>query len=207
MSPTSPNNVSLSSRVRVRFAVAGLAGLLAAAAIGCGRPFNIKTQPAGPLQEYAATASLDSIIVKAHAITDEDLLYDTFDANLISAGVLPVRVKLTNSGNETVDCKDARFEIETQSGRFKSVDARKVFKRLISYYGVSVYTKAGYSESLEALTSYALDFGTPLAGAQVREGLMFFLMPAEAARRTGLTLVIGKLGSKRSDGHVALKLN
>ncbi len=192
-----------------RFAVASAALVLAAAAFGCGRPFNVKTQPALPPSSYAAKASLDGIAVEAHAITDEDFLYDTFDANLISAGLLPVRVRLTNSGGEAVDCKNARFEIETQSRRFKAADARKAFKRLISYYGISVYTKSGYSESLEAFASYALDVGTPLAGSQSRQGLVFFLVPAEAARQAGLTLVIGKLNSKQSDGRagVALKLN
>lgn len=196
-------------RCLFRLAAASAAALFAAATFGCGKPFNVKTQPALPPASYAAKASVDGLAVEALAITDEDFLYDTFDANLISAGVLPVRVMLTNSGGEAVDCKNARFEIETQSRRFKAVDARKAFKRLISYYGISAYTKSGYSESLEAFTSYALDVGTPLAGAQSRQGLMFFLIPAEASRRSGLTLVIGKLNSKRSDGPAgaALKLN
>lgn len=198
-----------SRRFPFRLAVGSAALLLAAAAFGCGRPFNVKTQPTLPPASYAAKASLDGIAVEAHAITDEDFLYDTFDANLISAGVLPVRVMMTNSGGDTVDCKNARFEIEMQSRRFKAVDARKAFKRLISYYGISVYSKSGYKESLEAFASYALDVGKPLAGAQSRQGLVFFLVPAEAVRQGGLTLVIGKLNSKPSDGRagVALKLN
>lgn len=198
-----------SRRFLFRLAAGSAALSLAAAAFGCGRPFNVKTQPTLPAASYAAKASLDGIAVEAHAITDEDFLYDTFDANLISAGVLPVRVMLTNSGGETVDCKSARFEIEARAGRFKAVNARKIFKRLISYYGISLYSKSGYNESLEAFASYALDVGTPLAGAQARQGLLFFLVPAETARQTGLTLVIGKLNSKQSDGraNVALKLN
>lgn len=198
-----------SRRFLFRLAAASATLSLAAAAIGCGRPFNVKTQPTLPPANYAAKASLDGIAVEAHAITDEDFLYDTFDANLISAGVLPVRVMLTNPGGEAVDCKNARFEIEAQSRRFKAADARKAFKRLISYYGISVYSKSGYNESLEAFASYALDVGTPLGGAQSRQGLVFFLVPAEAARQAGLSLVIGRLNSKQSDGRaaVALKLN
>lgn len=192
-----------------RVTAGNVALLLAAASFGCGRPFNVKTQPLPPPASYAAKASLDGITVEAHAITDEDFLYDTFDANLISAGVLPVRVMLTNSGGESVDCKSARFEIEAHAGRFKAVNARKAFKRLISYYGISAYSKSGYKESLEAFASHALDVATPLAGAQLRHGLLFFLTPPEAARQAGLRLVILKLNPKQSDGRnqVALKLN
>lgn len=187
----------------------GIVGfLLAAAAFGCGRPFNVKTQPTLPSISYAAKASVEDIAVEALAVTDEDYLYDTFDANLIGAGILPVRVRLTNSGSEAVEFKKARFEIETQSKRFRLADARKSFKRLISYYGISVYSKAGYKESLDAFASYALELDTPLAASESRQGLVFFPVPAEAARQPGLTLVISRLKSKRSDGPtVSLKLN
>ena len=186
----------------------GIVGfLLAAAAFGCGRPFNVKTQPALPSINYAAKANVENIVIEALAITDEDYLYDTFDANLIGAGVLPVRVKLTNSGSEPVEFKNARLEIETPSKRFKSVDSRKSFKRLISYYGISVYSKAGYKESLDAFASYSLELETPLAASESRQGLVFFPVPAEAARQPGLNLVISRLKSKRSDDRTSLKLN
>lgn len=198
----------LLSLSRLRLSAVSTAMLVAAAALGCGRPFNVKTQPALPPASYAAKADIGEIAVEANAVTDEDFLYDTFDANLIAAGVLPIRVMLTNSGGEAVKVRDARFEIETQSRRFKSAEPRKAFKRLISYYGISVYSKAGYKESLEAFASYALDVTTQLAGAESRQGLMFFLVPADAAREAGLTMVIRKLNSGASDGRaVSLKLN
>jgi hypothetical protein len=193
---------------RLRLAVGSAALLVAAGAFGCGRPFNVKTQPTLPPASYAAKANIGEIALEANAVTDEDFLYDTFDANLIAAGVLPIRVMLTNSGGEAVKVRDARFEIETRSRRFKSADPRKAFKRLISYYGISVYSKAGYRESLEAFASHALDVTTQLAGAESRQGLMFFLVPADAARETGLTLVISKLRSSGSGSRaVSLTLN
>ncbi len=169
----------------------------------------MKTQPTMPAATYAAKGTLDGVAVEAQAITDEDFLYDTFDANLISAGVLPVRVMLTNSSAEAAALMSARFEVQAHAGRFKAVDARRAFKRLISYYGISVYSKSGYKESLEAFSAYALDLTTPLAGSQSRQGLVFILMPGEAARETGLTMVIGKLNSRQpgSKTGVELKLN
>lgn len=206
MLAATPTNVISKSGMRL---VAGSAALLAiAAGFGCGRPFDVKTQPTLPPASYAAKADIGGIAVQATAVTDEDFLYDTFDANLIAAGVLPVRVMLTNSGGEAAKVSDARFEIEAQSRRYKSADPRKAFKRLISYYGVSVYSKAGYQESLEAFASYAFDVATPLAGTEARQGLVFFLVPAEASRGPGLTLIIRKLKSGTSDGRaVSLKLN
>jgi hypothetical protein len=206
--PAIATKEGLSSRRGILRVVIGVTAL-SLATVGCGRPFNVKTQPALPAPSYSAKASLDGCVVEAHAITDEDFLYDTFDANLIAAGVLPVRVMLTNSGSEVVDAKSARFQIKTPAGRFKSADARKAFKRLIAYYGISAYSKSGYSESFEAFASYALDLRTPLAASQSRQGLMYFFVPAEAARQAGLTLVVGRLSSKKSDSPegIELKLN
>ena len=207
MSTTAFDRRPSSKRFSSRFAAGPVLLLLATAQLGCGRPFNVKTQPYLPPTSYAAKAVVDSIAVEAQAITDEDLLYDTFDANLISAGVLPVRVRMTNSGGEAVDLKSARLELETKAGRFKAVDARKAFKRLISYYGISVYSKSGYSESLEAFVAFALDVATPLGGGQSRQGLVFFLAPSEATRQTGLTMTISKLNPRQSAGAGSLKLN
>ena len=195
------------SRVWLCFASGGLALLLSVTA-GCGKPFNVKTQPTLPSPRETAKAALDNIAIEVYSISDEDFLYDTFDANLISAGVLPVRVKVTNSGNETLELKNAKFELEIQSRRTRSADARKSFKRLISYYGISVYSKSGYNESLEAFSSYALDVIKPLSSGESREGLLFFLLTEEAARSSGATLIIGKLKPKPlNDRVISLKLN
>ena len=196
----------LDRRWSFRVTAVGIPLLILAGAFGCGKPFNVKTHPRLPASNYAAKASLDEIVVEAHAVTDEDLLYDTFDANLIAAGVLPVRIALTNSGSDAMDLKNSRFEIRTHSGRFKSVEARKAFKRLISYYGISAYSKSGYQESLEAFVSHAFDLRTPLGGTESRQGLMFFLVPVDVARQAGVTLDIRRLKSN-SDQAVSLKLN
>lgn len=195
------------NRMWLCFASGGLALVLSVTA-GCGKPFNIKTQPSLPSPRETAKATLDGIAVEAYAISDEDFLYDTFDANLISAGVLPVRVKITNLGNEILELKKAKFELETMSRRTKSSDARKSFKRLISYYGISIYTKSGYNESLESFSSYALDVIKPLSSGESRDGLLFFLLTEEAARSSGATLIMDKLKPKNSnDRVVSLKLN
>jgi hypothetical protein len=190
--------------------VHGCAGILVAvAAFGCGKPFNVKTQPDLPPANYANKVTAGNISIQAQALTDEDFLYDTFDANLLLAGILPVRIMLTNSGVEILDLKEARFEVRGTTGStFKSIDDRRAFKRLVSYYEISAYNKAGYKESLEAFSTYGLDTSTPLAAGQSRQGLLFFSVPPPEAARGGLTLVVSRLHpASNSLGTLELKLN
>jgi hypothetical protein len=158
---------------------------------------------------YAAKASADGVGVQAQAITDEDFLYDNFDANLISAGVLAVRVMLTNPAGHAVDLQKARFEVRAPGHRFQHAGTRQAFKRLISYYEISLYSKSGYKRSLEDFSAYALDVKMPLAAGQSRQGLVFFLTTSESARGVGLMLVVSGLSSNasRERGAVELKLN
>src|SRR5829696_7154655 len=95
-----------------------------AAFFGCGgRPFDVKTRPAVPLVISGARAESDGIIIQAEAITDEDFLNDTFDGNLILAGILPVRAMIKNDGPQPIILKKARFEIRPSAGKnFKLAD-------------------------------------------------------------------------------------
>lgn len=166
----------------------------------------MKTTRSLPPANYAAKAAAEGVTLQAQAITDEDFLYDIFDANLISAGILPVRVMLTNSGGEPVHLKSARFEIRARGGRFEAISAKKAFKRLISYYEISAYTKSGYKESVDGFLGYAFDTNTPLPAGQSRQGLLFFLVPSDAARGASLTMVVSKLGGRQSESRTGLEL-
>ena len=188
----------LGSWLRLPFRCAFL--LVAVVAFGCGKPFNVKTQPDLPPANYADKAIADSLSIQAQALTDEDFLYDTFDANLLLAGILPVRLLIANSAAGPLDLKKARFEVHATTGSsFKAIDERRAFKRLIAYYEISAYNKAGYKESLEAFSAYGLDTRSPLAPGQSRQGLMFFSMPAEVAQGGGLTLVVSRLNAASND--------
>jgi hypothetical protein len=184
---------------------------LAASFSGCGgKPFNVKPRPDVPTGSYEAMAETSSSAIQAAAIRDEDFLYETFDANLIMAGLLPVRIKITNSGASPLVLKKASFEIKAPDGRkFKLLDARRAYKKLISYYEISVYTKKAYKQSQEDFSSHALDLASPIEAGQSRDGLLFFSVPAEVARETGLALVARRLalGQEKSDRPVELKLN
>ena len=191
--------------------------LLAAGVVaGCGgkpfeireRPFKIKEGHEAPLTNIAR-AKADQIEIEAEAIRDEDYLYETFNANLILAGVLPVRLELINHGSEPVDLSKARFEVKTTGGRaYKMADAKKAFKRLISYYEISTYSKPGYKKSQEDFASYSLDLSKPLDAGGSREGLAFFIVPDAVAQTSGLTVAASRLDRKQAKSStVELTLN
>ncbi|HXG65079.1 MAG TPA: hypothetical protein VNO70_08215 [Blastocatellia bacterium] len=183
---------------------------LTALLAGCGgKPFNVRPQPTMPPASYKAQAQAGSLTIQAEAVLNEDYLYDNFDANLILAGVLPVRVRLTNTGSEPVELKRARFTVASSAGReFKQIDAKKAFERLMSYYGVSVYSKSGYKESRQDFTTYALDLKPPLPPGESRYGVLFFETPVESSLDASLTLRARRLDTTQpEDAVVELKLN
>jgi len=184
--------------IAILLSLAGITG-------GCGAPFNIKTRTTVPAA-YSSFGGSRTVMFSIEAMRDEDALYDTFDANLILAGMLPVSVKVTNSGSEAVDLKQTRFGVTSPEGRtFKSIDSRAVLKRLMAFYEISTYSKAGYKTSRDGLASHQLDTIAPLGPGESREGMIFFRLPEDIIRRTDLTFVISKLDRTPSD--VPLKLN
>jgi hypothetical protein len=173
---------------------------------GCGKPFNVKPRPDTPPPIAGASATASAIRLEAEAVTDEDYLYDTFEANLLMAGVLPVRVKITNRGTEETSLKKSRFEILSAEPRaYKAIKAGEAFNRVFAFYGISLYTKRGYKESKSDFLSHAIDLSSPLAAGESREGLIFFHMPDDIARSRGLRLAARRLDT--SDAAVELKLN
>lgn len=200
----------IKARARQGFSIFCLI-FLAASFSGCGgKPFNVKPRPDVPAASYEAMTETGSAAIQAAAVRDEDFLYETFDANLIMAGLLPVRIKITNSGVAPLALKKASFEIKAADGRkFKLLDARRAYKKLISYYEISVYTKKAYKQAQEDFSSHALDLASPLEAGQSRDGFLFFSVPTEVARETGLALVARRLdsGQAKSDKPVELKLD
>ncbi|HMG33525.1 MAG TPA: hypothetical protein VKM94_06285 [Blastocatellia bacterium] len=173
---------------------------------GCGRPFNVKTNIKFPAAEPESKYESPRIAVRAVAIIDEAALLDTFDANLLLAGLLAVRVEIENRADTPLDIRRARFELSTSSGRALSeAQSSKAYKRLISYYGVSAYNVAGYKQSLADFASYAIDQQKQISPGDARHGLIFFRFPADLADLGELLLVVKGLGGDKA-GRIELKL-
>ena len=179
---------------------------LLVAASACGKPFNIKPRGEVKTAEYAAAAEPATILIEGIALTDEDFLYDTFNANLLLAGVLPVRVRMTNNSDAEVRLRRERFELRAGRRTLKSIEADRAFKRLLSFYGVSIYNRVGYKQSREALRSYELDFGKTVRPGSTCDGVIFFESRPQVETNSALVLVAKGLGGSDSKSLLELKL-
>ncbi|HSO76298.1 MAG TPA: hypothetical protein VLU47_15810 [Blastocatellia bacterium] len=174
------------------------------------KPFNVKPNIEVPRAPSESRVESNGIVIRGSVVDDEDWLSDTFDANLLLAGVIPVRIELRNAGQSPIELSRARFEIKTIDGQsFRSTGPERAFKRALSYYGVSVWSKGLYKESRADFASYAIDLKSPLAPGASRQGLLYFLLRGEAASGGSHTLVISRLRSsdRGESGRVELKLN
>lgn len=183
--------------------------LLAFIASSC-KPFKVKPRIEVPRAANEARAEANGVAFSASVVRDEDWLNDTFDANLILAGIVPVRVELKNARQTPLELHKAKFELKTADGRtYRSVDAGSAFKRALTYYELSAWSKALYKESRADFASYALDTKKPVAPEQSRQGLIYFLLPARSPVTNGFTLAVNGLNTKNSKAHdeVRLKLD
>jgi hypothetical protein len=159
---------------------------------GCAtRPFNVRPRPACPLGDFTACTDAGPLELKAGAIRNEDCLYDTFDANLILAGVLPVKVDIWNRSSQPVNLKKAMFLLSNDQ---KPMDPRRAFKRIMTYYKIRLYNQEGYKASLADFASYGFDQATPLPPGQSRWGVLFFENRPDLKRAQGSILLVKGLG-------------
>jgi len=182
---------------------------LAVSTQGC-KPFNVKPRIEIPGASNAARADANGIPIAASVVRDEDWLTDTFDANLILAGIVPIRVEVKNGAQMPIELSKVRFELKSATGRvFESVNADRAFKQALSYYDVSTWSKDLYKESRADFASYGLDTKTPAPAGESRKGLIYFLVPGEDARGRGFTLVVRKLPntSANGEGRAELKVD
>ena len=176
---------------------------------GC-KPFNVKPRVQVPGAANGARAEANGVTIVASVIRDEDWLNDTFDANLILAGIVPVRVELKNATQLQMDLSKVRFELKTEHGqRFGAVDSERAFKQALSFYELSAWSKTLYKESRADFVSYGLDTKTPAAAGESRIGLVFFLVPGGGAFARGFTLVASKLPdtTNKHEGRVEVKMD
>ncbi len=195
---TKINRILISYLKQQNRLIFGLMGVMLTLSLGgCGKPFNVQPKPQVTPANYQVSGEANGVSVDAEAFTDEDKLYDTFEANLILAGVLPVRLRLTNTQTDNIELKKARFTVKSQNQIYKAIDAKSAYKRLMKYYSISIYNKAGYKESRDDFSAYEINLKNRLAANEKREGLMFFAVPGDVVQGNDLTLVIAKLSAAK----------
>ncbi|HEU4390155.1 MAG TPA: hypothetical protein VFV34_20305 [Blastocatellia bacterium] len=179
---------------------------LIVAQTGCGKPFNVKRKVDLPFSAQKAQQQVGDVTVQADAIRDENLIHDTFDANLIMADVLPVQLRIENHNASPLSVKGFKLELQDESGHDrKRLSARATFKRLVSYYEMTTYNKYGYKRSQEDLVSYEFDWDEPIGAGAGRSGLLFFQITPED-RRAHLVLLLRFRGPDKLEQTARLEL-
>jgi hypothetical protein len=182
--------------MRGQFAIHLIALLLCLVAAGCGALYKVKPVVEAPLPETAGNGEAGGLRLRAAPLLTDEESQDLFEANLPLAGVLPVKVEITNQSNAPVEIRQARFRLRDAEGReWKMRAAKDVVSRILSDNDITLYNPRSRAKFEEAVRSYLLDLKRPLAASERRQGLLFFQTPKKEQVRAprGLTLSIEKL--------------
>lgn len=183
--------------------------MLASASIlttACGGSlYKVKPVVRAPIADGASGAEAGGIKVRAMPLLLDEEIQELFEANLLLAGLLPVRAEISNNSGVAVDMKKARFHLRDGDGReWKALGAKQAVARILKYYDVYIYNPHSRAKFEEDFRTHAFNIDTPLAQGEQRSGLIFFQTPKKEAVSSphGLVLTIEKLPQT-----VELKLN
>jgi hypothetical protein len=174
----------------------GLAGALIVTAACGGSLYKVKPVIQSPIADGAAGAEAGGIKVRAVPILIDEEIQELFEANLLLAGILPVRVDVTNESGAPVDLKIAGFRLHNGDAReWKAKTAKQAVARILKYYDVYLYNPNSRRKFEEDFRTHALNVDAPLSQGEQRSGLVFFQTPNNEAVSSprGLVLTIEKL--------------
>ncbi|MGQ9896918.1 MAG: hypothetical protein ACUVR8_05075 [Acidobacteriota bacterium] len=153
-----------------------LLGLVALAA--CARePFRVRPKTEPPVSEaQAVTVTEADYRLRARAVWDGNELVDRFDANHLTAGMLPVYVWL--DATASLDLSGFRFRLRDALGQtWQQLSVRTSEKRLMKSYGIRAYNLDGYQKFRRYYADLCFPTKGTLAGGQRTEGFLFFEIP------------------------------
>lgn len=157
-----------------------LAGTLLFAGCG-GSLYKVKPVVAAPITEAGRSAEAGGISLRAVPLLTDEESQELFEANLPLAGLLPVRVEISNTSGAPLVLKSIRFRLADATGnRWKSRSASQAVSRILKADDVTLYNPQARARFLEDFRRHALDTATPLGAAQRRQGLIFFETPKKA---------------------------
>lgn len=165
--------------------------------VACGGSlYKVKPVVQAPIADGASGAEAGGIKVRAVPILIDEEIQELFEANLLLAGILPVRVDVTNANGALVDLKNARFRLRDGDTReWKAQTAKQAVSRILKYYDVYIYNPNSRRKFEGDFRAHALNIDSPLAQGEQRSGLVFFQTPKKepVSSPRGLVLTIEKL--------------
>jgi hypothetical protein len=163
---------------------------------GCGTLYKVKPVVEAPLPETARVAEAGGLRLRAAPLFTDEESQELFEANLPLAGLLPVRVEMTNTSGAVIELKKAQFLLRDAGGRaWKPRAAKDAVSRILKDNDITLYNPRARAKFEEAVRAYALDLKRPLAPSERRQGLLFFQTPGKEEVRAprGLILSVQKL--------------
>lgn len=157
---------------------------------GCNSVFTIRPKNDLPPFESAGRAVAPEIEIEARAFLSDAEVINTFEGNLLLAGIVPVRVRVKNPAGSQLVLSSAQFELASAGGRlFKPLSAKKTFEQLLTYYHIRAYSRGAYANTIGGFEQLALDTRTPLASIESREGFLYFDVPPDAQQELDMLVV------------------
>lgn len=181
---------------RVRLTIHLVIVALALVTGACGALYKVKPAVEAPLPETAKNAEGGGLSLRAAPLLTDEESQELFEANLPLAGVLPVKIEITNQGSAPLELRRARFSLRDSEGReWKMRSAKDVVSRILKDNDITLYNPRSRAKFEEAVRAYVLDTRKPLAASERRQGLIFFQAPKkeEVTAPRGLVLSIEKL--------------
>jgi hypothetical protein len=170
-----------------------LVALLALTQAGCSSLYKVKPAVEAPIAAGARGAEAGGVGVRAVALLKDEESQALFEANLPLAGLLPVKVEISNNSNIPIEFKRVRFRLRDDAGRvWQARTSKQVAGRILKAEDVTLYNPNARKSFEEALSRHMLDLAAPLASNEHRQGLIFFQTPKKEAVASprGLVLTI-----------------
>lgn len=160
---------------------------------GCGGSlYKVKPKVDAPIVG-GKERSAGGFTVRAVALLTDEENQELFEANLPLAGLLPVRIEMSNASNSSLLFKHVRFRLRDGEGReWKARAPKEVASRIMKTDDIYVYNPKARKKFVEDLSAHAFDLGPPLDAGRHRRGLIFFQKPdnEQVANQNNLVLSI-----------------
>jgi hypothetical protein len=180
---------------KMRRGAACVSLLLLTIALGAcgGSLYRVKPVVEAPASATTGTISAGGVRLSAVPLLRDEESQSLFEANLLLAGLLPVRVEIASDNGAPLAFKRVRFRLRDQSGKeWKYRTAKQVVSRILEDNAVFLYNPNSRAAFERAFSTHALDLQSPLTNT--RRGLIFFQTPKKDAVESPHNLVLSVEG-------------
>jgi hypothetical protein len=138
-------------------------------------------------------ASAGGFSVRAVPLLVDEESQELFEANLPLAGLLPVRLEISNESGAALSFKRVRFQLRDSDGRvWKMRSPKQAVSRILTDNEIYLYNPNSRKKFEEAISEHGFDLGLPLETGKQRRGIIFFQTPKQESLNSprGLVLTI-----------------